>query len=169
LTLLPEGILFSLSVRENEERIVTMKCFSNSTVSGSFVAIIVGAAAFGFAQTSGHERPTTRTASGITRTELERHPLAGTDQEMRLYLIVYPPGVASPVHHHAAVGMGYVLSGTVESAFGNEKPRTYHTGESFVDEAVTPHTISRNVDRRKPLKLLLYYVLKPGQPAVETP
>jgi quercetin dioxygenase-like cupin family protein len=115
------------------------------------------------------ERPSTTTSTGIKRTELERRKIAGTEQEMRLYLIVYPPGVAAPVHHHPTVGMGYILEGTFESAFGSDKPRIYHAGQSFQDLAIVPHTIFRNVDKHKPLKFLAYYIVKSGKPVIVTP
>ncbi len=121
------------------------------------------------AQTSISEHSSTTSPNGIKRTELERRQIAGTEQEMQLYLIVYPPGVAAPVHHHPTIGMGYVLTGTVESAFGSDDPKIYHVGQSFQDKAITPHTIFRNVDKHKPLKFLIYYTVKKGQPVVETP
>ena len=77
----------------------------------------------------------------IERVEIQRSEVPGTDLEMRVLLVTYPPGAAAPVHHHPVVGINYILEGTAETAFDNDPPRTYKAGESFQDLAIRPHTI----------------------------
>jgi quercetin dioxygenase-like cupin family protein len=108
-------------------------------------------------------------ATGITRTMLERHAIPGTDQEMRMDLIVFPPGAASPLHHHPVAGLSYILEGTAETAYGNEKPRLYHAGESLQDRALIPHTLFRNPDQHAVLRFLIFYTIKVGQPFLIAP
>jgi quercetin dioxygenase-like cupin family protein len=55
--------------------------------------------------------------------------------QTRLYLVEYAPGADSSGHHHPAVDVGYVLCGTILSAFGDENVIAIHEGEGFVDAA----------------------------------
>jgi quercetin dioxygenase-like cupin family protein len=89
--------------------------------------------------------------------------------ESRLYLVEYGPGVAAPVHHHPVRGLGYVLSGTFESAFGSEPPALVHTGQAFVEREDQPHTLFRNPDPVKPLRFVITFVVRTGAPVVATP
>ena len=99
----------------------------------------------------------------ITRTLLERRPIPGTDQEMQLILVVFQPGAASPLHHHPVAGLSYIIEGTAESAYGNDPPKLYHTGDTLQDLANVPHTIFRNPDQRKPLRFLIFTNLRADQ------
>jgi mannose-6-phosphate isomerase-like protein (cupin superfamily) len=89
--------------------------------------------------------------------------------ESRLYLVEYGPGVAAPVHHHPVEGVGYVVSGRFESAFEGEQPVMIGEGQSFTDRALVTHTLFRNPDASKSLKFVLAYVVRKGDPVVETP
>jgi quercetin dioxygenase-like cupin family protein len=112
---------------------------------------------------------TSTTPRTITRTELERSDVPGTDMETRLYLIVYPPGAAAPIHHHPVEGLGYIIEGTARSGFGTEVPVTLTAGQSFRDKANVPHTVFENADNRKPLVFVIAYTVKKGAPVVEMP
>src|SRR5882757_7030903 len=60
-------------------------------------------------------------AGGIRRTLIDHRPATGLPGwETQLYLIEFPPGVVAPPHTHPAVGVGLVLDGRFESAFGDE-------------------------------------------------
>ena len=76
----------------------------------------------------------------------------------------YPPGAASPSHTHPASAFifAYVLSGEVESAVDDEKPRIYRAGESWYEAPGARHRVSRNASRTKPAKLLAIFVVDPG-------
>jgi len=109
-------------------------------------------------------------ATPITRTLLQHADLPDRPGwETRLYLIEYGPGVAAPLHHHPVIGLGYVLSGSFESAFEGEAPVTVREGSGFIDRAITPHTLFRNLDPARPLRFLMSYAVRKGEPVVETP
>lgn len=105
----------------------------------------------------------------IERVEIQRSEVPGTDLEMRVLLVTYPPGAAAPVHHHPVVGINYILEGTAETAFDNDPPRTYKAGESFQDLAIRPHTIFRNASRTEPLRFLIFYTIPRGMPILYVP
>lgn len=75
-------------------------------------------------------------------------------------LPAYGPGVVAPLHHHPVEGVGYVVSGRFESAFGGEQPVVVSEGQSFVDRAVVAHTLFRNPDPSKGLKFVIGYVVR---------
>jgi quercetin dioxygenase-like cupin family protein len=84
--------------------------------------------------------------------------------ETRLYLIEYAPGADGSGHFHPVVGAGYMLSGTILSAFGSESPIAIHAGESFVDKAHEVHAISKNASKTEPLRFVIAYTVKVGEP-----
>ncbi|AMP14974.1 cupin domain-containing protein [Collimonas pratensis] len=127
------------------------------------VAVIAFAAAGAYAETAPDP------AAGITRTMLQRYAIPGSDQEMRMDLIAFPPGATSPLHHHPVAGLNYILEGTAESAYGDEAPRLYHAGESLQDRAAIPHTLFRNADQHAVLRFLIFYTVKVGQPYLVVP
>lgn len=106
---------------------------------------------------------------GVTRSVLERHDLPGSDFEMVLVEVSFPPGRAAPLHHHPVAGLVYVLEGTAESAYGEDPPRVYHAGDTLQDQAGIPHTVFRNTDPNKPLRFLIFYTARKGQPYLVTP
>ena len=87
--------------------------------------------------------------------------------ETRLYLIEYAPGVMD-VHHHPIVGLGYMLSGAMVSAYPNQPPAQYQAGESFFDLAEQPHTVSNPSDS-EPMRILMAYTIRTGEPVTITP
>lgn len=110
------------------------------------------------------------TATAISRTLLDQADLPDLPGwETRLFLIEYGPGVAAPKHHHPVGGVGYVLSGTFESAFEGEKPTIVREGQQFRDLPQVSHVLFRNTDRSKPLKFLILYVVRKGEPVLMTP
>jgi quercetin dioxygenase-like cupin family protein len=111
----------------------------------------------------------TDSSTKIQRVEIQRSDVPGTDLEMRVLLVTYPPGAAAPVHHHPVVGINYILEGSAETAFDNDAPRTYSAGESFQDLAMHPHTIFRNASKTKPLRFLIYYTIPRGMPTLYVP
>jgi quercetin dioxygenase-like cupin family protein len=136
---------------------------------GLALALVFIGAACGGARDRGASvaRPVTTT---ISRTLLERYELPQMPGwENRLYLVEYGPGVGAPVHHHPVRGLGYVLSGSFESAFGSEPPALVHAGQAFVERETQPHTLFRNPDPVNPLRFLISFVVRTGAPVVETP
>ena len=100
----------------------------------------------------------------ITRKLLQTSPISELPGwETRLFLIEYPPGADASGHSHPVVGLGYVLEGSVISAFDDAEPATYTAGQSFMDQA-SFHRISRNGSDTEPLRFLIAYTVKTGEP-----
>jgi quercetin dioxygenase-like cupin family protein len=104
--------------------------------------------------------------SGIRRTLLNRAPAHEPGWETRVYSIEYPPLVAAPLHDHPAIGIGYVIEGEFESAFGDGPSITVKAGESFVDQADTPHRLFRNTSPSQTLRMLVAYTIRKTDEAV---
>ena len=111
-----------------------------------------------------------QTAHGISRTLLDRSDLPElSGWETRMYLIEYAPGVAAPLHHHPVAGVGYVLSGRFESTFEGGETVEVHEGQSFRDLAKLSHVAFKNTDPSKPLRFVISYVVRKGEPVVIVP
>lgn len=103
----------------------------------------------------------------IKRTILQSLPLPNLPGwESRLVHFEYPPGVAAPLHNHPVAGAGYILEGDVLSQWEGGEIERYTAGDSFVDLGETLHLRSENVNRDVPLKMLISYVIKTGEPNV---
>lgn len=103
-------------------------------------------------------------STGIKRTLLQTSPIADVPGwETRLFFVEYPPGADASGHSHPVVGLGYVLEGSVVSAFDDASPETFTAGQSFMD-AASFHRISRNGSDTEPLRFLIAYAVKTGEP-----
>jgi quercetin dioxygenase-like cupin family protein len=111
----------------------------------------------------------TSSTGGLIARTLESRNIQGTNREMVLREVTIPPGAAVPLHHHTVPGLVFIVEGVAESAYGNDRPRLYRAGETLQDQAEIPHTLFRNADLNKPLRILTFYVAAKGQPYVETP
>jgi quercetin dioxygenase-like cupin family protein len=116
----------------------------------------------------GETRPTVVTPDGISRTTLESYE-NGRGEEFKLVLTVYPPGIGLPVHHHPGAGHNYVLEGVAESQYEGEALKRFTAGQSYQDKGLVPHLIFRNGDGEAPLKYLIAYIVKRGQPFLIIP
>jgi quercetin dioxygenase-like cupin family protein len=111
-----------------------------------------------------HSQPGPNAASPVTRRILERCPLPGAaGRELVVAEVTYPPGGAAPVHTHPVAGVVYIVEGVAESAYGADEPVRYAAGTTFQDQPNVPHTFFRNCDESRPLRILITYVLQPGQ------
>lgn len=83
----------------------------------------------------------------------------------------YPPGGASIPHTHAKSSFvyAYVVGGSIESKVNNEKPKIYQAGQSWFEEPGAVHSISRNVSKTKPAKLLAVFVVDTDDKELVTP
>jgi quercetin dioxygenase-like cupin family protein len=108
-------------------------------------------------------------APGVRRTLLESQALADMPGwELRLLLVEYAPGVAADPHTHPVPGIGYVLDGSFESAWGEGtggEVTVKHKGESFIDLAHQRH-LFRNASTTQPLCFIMAYVIPKGAPTV---
>lgn len=103
----------------------------------------------------------------IRRTLVAGQPATGLPGwETRLYLIEYGPGAVAPVHIHPVVGVGRVLEGSFESAFGDAPPVQVHAGEGFVDQPAIVHRVFRNLSPDRPLRFLVAYTMRPNEPTL---
>jgi quercetin dioxygenase-like cupin family protein len=84
--------------------------------------------------------------------------------EARLYLIEYSPGADGSGHHHPVVGLGYMLSGTILSAFADDEVVSINEGQSFLDAAHLVHTVSRNASPTEPARFVIAYTVKHQEP-----
>lgn len=137
-----------------------------------FLAGMVGAvSAFSakplFAQITSPDN-TSVSSNGIIRTILQSYE-DSEGNEFRLVMTTYPPGLGLPVHHHPSVGFNYILEGTAESQYIDEPLLTFKAGDSYQDKANAQHLIFRNADRVNPLKYLITYTTKKGQPFLIIP
>lgn len=87
--------------------------------------------------------------------------------ELQLVVLDFAPGLVGPAHFHPVPGLTYVLEGTLISQFEGQDPVTYTAGDSFVDLQSTPHILAENASKDKPLKVLVSYITKTGQPYVK--
>jgi quercetin dioxygenase-like cupin family protein len=110
---------------------------------------------------------TPSTIGTASRVELMRRaiPQAG-DLEAVMFLISLPPGAAAPVHRHPGVGIGYVLEGIYESQYEGEELKRFTAGDSIYDLAQTPHLIARNGSRNEPLRFIMTFIVRKGEPTI---
>ena len=102
--------------------------------------------------------------STVTRELLQTRPLADLPGwEVRLYQITYPPGADASNHSHPVVGVGFILEGSMISAFDDDPEETFVAGQSFVDPA-SFHRVSRNASDTEPFKFIIAYTVRTGQP-----
>jgi hypothetical protein len=68
------------------------------------------------------------------------------------------------------VGLGYMLRGTILSAFGDEQPIAIREGESlWMHAAHRIHTVSRNASETEPLRFVIAYTVEEGKPVTVLP
>jgi quercetin dioxygenase-like cupin family protein len=111
---------------------------------------------------------TTVSADGIIRTTLESY-VNDAGEDFRLLVTTYPPDIGLPVHHHPSVAHNYILEGIAESRYAGEELLQFTYGQSYQDKANVRHLIFRNPDRTAPLKYLIAYTVKVGQPYLIIP
>jgi quercetin dioxygenase-like cupin family protein len=103
------------------------------------------------------------TKAEINRQVLERAAIGGTDEELRLMLIEYPPSASAPVHRHPVIGLCYVIEGTAESQYEGEPVKTFRAGDSYQDSATKKHLIFRNPSTTSPLRFTCSAKIGKGQ------
>jgi quercetin dioxygenase-like cupin family protein len=112
---------------------------------------------------AGSASPVQAVPGGIQRTLIDRRPATElVGWETRLYLIEYAPGAAAPTHVHPAVGIGFVLDGRFESAFGDEPVVQVQAGQGFVDQAGALHRVFRNPSPDHALRFVVAYTIRAG-------
>ena len=96
------------------------------------------------------------------RTVLTKGDLTGTNMEIIVSVLEYPPGGGSVLHTHPGEEVFYVLEGaTLETPEG--KPITRETGVSMINVRDVPHGAFK-VTGDKTLKLLTVHIVDKGKP-----
>lgn len=108
-------------------------------------------------------------SSEITRELLQTAAVEGMPGwETRLFLITYPAGVDGSGHSHPVPGLGYVLEGTMVSAFDDDVEEIIIAGQGFQDKA-SFHRVSRNGSATEPMRFVIAYTVKMGEPNTTWP
>ena len=107
------------------------------------------------------------TAIDASRVELSRNEIPGSnDRELVMFLLTLPPGGAAPIHKHPGIGVGYVLQGAYESQYEGEPLKRFAAGEAIYDIQNTPHLIARNGSSTEPLRFIMAFVVRKGEPTI---
>jgi len=99
----------------------------------------------------------------ISRKVIERVDIAGSDDELRLMLIEYPPNVSSVPHIHPVGGLCYVVEGVAESQYEGEDLKIFRAGDSYQDIAEKKHLLFKNASKTNPLKFTCTAKIKKDQ------
>lgn len=85
--------------------------------------------------------------------------------------VTFPPGGEAAPHRHPASAFlyAYVLSGEIVSAVDDAPARVYRTGESWYEDPGARHTVTRNASPSAPAKLLVIFVVNPGETELVRP
>jgi quercetin dioxygenase-like cupin family protein len=100
----------------------------------------------------------------VSRVLLQSSPVTNLPGwETRLFLVTYPPGADASRHSHPVAGIGYMLEGAIVSAFDEDPEETISAGQGFTDRA-SFHRVSRNASETEPLRFLIAYTVREGEP-----
>jgi quercetin dioxygenase-like cupin family protein len=95
--------------------------------------------------------------------QISRQPLPEKPgMDVAVTTVTYPPGGSTPAHEHPGFTYAYVLKGAVTSALGKEPPKTYTEGQSWSEQPMQEHRISRNASQTVPAELLVFFVVPHG-------
>jgi quercetin dioxygenase-like cupin family protein len=100
--------------------------------------------------------------AAVERKMLQRVPIEGSDEELQMILVTYPPGAESTPHVHPVPGMNYIVEGAVESQYQGGPLEHYKTGDSYLDQRDRVHAIFRNTSSTAPLRFLIACKIRKG-------
>lgn len=103
----------------------------------------------------------------VSRKVIERTDIKGTDEELRLMLVEFPPAFSNVAHTHPAVGLCYVIEGMAESQYEGEAIKILHAGDSYQDLANSKHLLFRNVSKTDGLRFICGMKMKKDQPYMQ--
>ena len=92
-------------------------------------------------------------------------------KSLRVVLVEYGPGGASPSHRHPSSAFIYarVLEGAISSRVNQEPERTYRAGESWTELPGDHHQVSANASATAPAKLLAVFVVDTNEREIVIP
>ncbi|MGZ3750905.1 MAG: cupin domain-containing protein [Mucilaginibacter sp.] len=85
------------------------------------------------------------------------------NREVQMEVVNFPPGSVSPAHRHPCPTFGYVLEGEIESVFEGKR-HLYKQGDSFYENSNGLHAVTRNTDRSKTARLLVFFITEKNHP-----
>jgi quercetin dioxygenase-like cupin family protein len=124
-------------------------------VSGSTVSLAAGA----------ENAPPSASVAQLMMRDL----IAGTDKEVVMLTVTYPPGGASPPHRHDAQVFVYVLEGELTMQVRGSPAVTLRAGQTFYESPDDIHQVSANASNTAPAKFLVVSIkdkAKPGSRSV---
>ena len=145
---------FDLFIRRTAHQVCRFSC----QIVGVAIMSFVLTGAVGAALTS--QAVAGETISKIERKVIERIPIPGTDEELQMMLVIFPPGARSEPHVHPVQGMNYIIEGTAESQYEGHPLEVLKAGDSYLDLASVTHTLFRNPSQTDPLKFVIAYKIK---------
>lgn len=103
----------------------------------------------------------------VSRKVIERADIAGSDEELRMMLVEFPPAFSNVAHLHPVGGLCYVISGTAESQYEGEDKKVFHAGKSYQDQANKKHLLFRNTSNTESLKFTCTAKIKKDQQFIQ--
>jgi quercetin dioxygenase-like cupin family protein len=80
--------------------------------------------------------------TSIKRTELLRTEVGGMDgKEAHMWVAEIAPGAATGTHRHPTARFVYVMEGSVVLEMEGKPPRTFKTGQGFMESPDTGHNL----------------------------
>lgn len=119
----------------------------------SFIALLLAAAS---------SSPMASAATGVMRTDLQRHDLSIEGRETVQARIDIAPGAVAPWHRHPGEEVIYILEGTLEYQLEGQRPVTLKAGQTLFVPAGVAH-MARNRSAANGAELATYIVEK-GKP-----
>ncbi len=98
----------------------------------------------------------------ISRKVIERSEIPGSNEELQMILIEYPPGAEAPPHIHPVVGLNYIIDGTAQSQYEGEPLKILRAGDTYQDQANRKHLVFKNESKTKKLKFLVTCKIRSG-------
>ncbi|MFB9843408.1 cupin domain-containing protein [Mucilaginibacter ginsenosidivorans] len=86
-----------------------------------------------------------------------------SDREVQIEVVNFPPGSSSPAHRHPCPTFGYVLDGELESVFEGKR-HLFKKGDCFYESTNGLHAVTRNNDRVKTARLLVFFIAEKNKP-----
>ena len=78
-------------------------------------------------------------------------------------IVHFPPAARAVPHRHGqAFVYAYVVDGSIASKVEGQPTRTYHQGQSWIEEPEAHHVLTQNISRNDPANLLVVFISNTG-------
>jgi len=104
----------------------------------------------------------------LKRTNLMTQDLAAMDGQnlvVTMQELEYAPGGRSEAHRHNGCTFVYVLEGELVAKLDDGPEKTYTAGQTFYEQPLHLHAVSRNASETRPARFLVFRVVEKGKPA----